>query len=82
MIVYFVLILLSCSSSEAFHVKRSASSSCEIPSVNRGLAIGGSEVARGSYPWMVALMFLKEDKPPLYFCGGSLISKKHVLTGE
>jgi secreted trypsin-like serine protease len=81
MIVLFVLILLNFSSCEAFRVKRTALS-CEIPSVNRGYVINGSEFARGSYPWMVALMFVEDGEPPRYFCGGSLISTKHVLTGE
>jgi secreted trypsin-like serine protease len=81
MIILFVLILLSFSSCEAFRVKRTALS-CEIPSVNSGFVVGGNEVVRGSYPWMVALMKLEDNEPPMYFCGGSLISKKHVLTGE
>jgi secreted trypsin-like serine protease len=79
MIVFLVFILLSFSSCEAFRVKR-AEFSCQIPSVNRGFAIGGNEILRGKNPWMVALMSM-EDNKYRYFCGGNLISSKHVLTG-
>jgi secreted trypsin-like serine protease len=43
----------------------------------------GKSVERGEYPWMVAL-FEKNPKSgkEFYFCGGTLISNKKVLTGK
>lgn len=43
---------------------------------------GGSNLVRGKYPWMVALKFKKGENPPTYFCGGTLIGRRRVLTGE
>ena len=39
--------------------------------------IGGEEVIGNEFPWQVALVKKGLYKP---FCGGSLISDKHVLT--
>jgi secreted trypsin-like serine protease len=59
-----------------------ASSLNEMTQVNRGSSFKMIDFERGSYPWMVALMYIKDTKSPSFFCGGSLISKKHVLTGK
>lgn len=39
--------------------------------------IGGNEIVRGKWPFLVALIMASDGK---YFCGGNLISSKHVLT--
>lgn len=46
---------------------------------NYGLVVGGTEIIRGQWPFIAALRLLETKK---YFCGGSLISTHHVLSGE
>lgn len=53
--------------------------SCGKVKFASGMVIGGSKIRRGQWPFLVALHHL-EDKT--FFCGGSLISTRHVLTGE
>jgi Trypsin len=56
---------------------------CGVPFISEGLIVHGTEFARGSFPWMVALLYTNhDDKLPAYFGGGVLISQFHVLTGE
>lgn len=40
---------------------------------------GGEEVDRGQWPFIVALYLAKESR---YFCGGTLVTNKHILTGS
>lgn len=47
-----------------------------------GLTIGGKDMLRGNHPWTIALMKTLDGSPPEYLCGGSLISKRHIVTGE
>lgn len=47
----------------------------------RGLIVYGESFPRGTFPWMVALLTNKKD-PLAFFCGGTLVSLKHVVTGE
>lgn len=44
-----------------------------------GTVVGGNEIKRGEWPWLIALFYSDNKK---YFCGGTLISNKHVLTGK
>ena len=44
-----------------------------------GLIYGGEYIQRGQYPWLCAIHDTVSDE---FFCGSTLISKKHVLTGE
>lgn len=44
-----------------------------------GLIIGGEYAKRGQWPWLCAIHDSTSDE---FFCGSTLISKKHVLTGE
>lgn len=37
--------------------------------------------ARGAYPWVVALLYTGTE-PPLFYCGGTLISKTFVISGK
>lgn len=43
-----------------------------------GLVLGGKRTDRGQWPFLVALRHIIHKR---FFCGGSLISSKHVLTG-
>nr|XP_022915432.1 venom protease-like [Onthophagus taurus] len=44
--------------------------------------VGGTPAKLGQFPWMVALGYRnsKNENQPRWLCGGSLITKKHVLT--
>lgn len=44
-----------------------------------GTIFGGSAVKKNSWPWITALFDRAEDK---FFCAGSLINSKHVLSGK
>lgn len=39
---------------------------------------GGEKAEKGEFPWLVALFHREVD---IFFCSGSLISNKHVLSG-
>lgn len=52
---------------------------CGTVDVTINLIQGGNEVAKGQWPFIVALYQVKHFN---YICAGSLISKKHVLTGN
>ncbi|XP_070508952.1 uncharacterized protein [Chironomus tepperi] len=43
-------------------------------------AIGGTKTPRGAYPWNVALLHKETTGQTQYFCGGSLVSNKTVVT--
>lgn len=45
---------------------------------HRGNIVGGQAAAKGEFPWLVAFFYKGET----YFCGGSLISHTHVVTGK
>lgn len=76
--IYFALfIVISCfaasSTSEAEY-------ECGIkPLVLSSRSFGGYRIGRNEWPWLVALMHAQLD---IFFCGGSLISRKHVLSGK
>lgn len=44
-----------------------------------GLAYGGAKSQQNAWPWLVAFENLQKNK---FVCSGSLISNKHVLSGE
>lgn len=51
---------------------------CGQVKVIKGLVIGGTESKRGHWPFLVALHHVESNS---FFCGGSLITSQHVLTG-
>jgi hypothetical protein len=55
---------------------------CGLVHKGSGLIVNGAEFRRGSFPWLVALMYVGDNSPSKFFCGGTLISAKHVLTGK
>lgn len=55
------------------------SSSCGKRSGVVGTIFGGAEVKKNSWPWIVALYNRPQKK---FFCAGTLISQKHVLSGN
>jgi secreted trypsin-like serine protease len=52
---------------------------CGKVSVPTGLVVYGEETLPGEFPFLVALYKFENDK---FFCAGSLITRRHVLSGE
>ncbi|GFY78661.1 clotting factor B [Trichonephila inaurata madagascariensis] len=42
--------------------------------------VGGYDAKDRSWPWMVSIHISRNETPRRYFCGGSLITYRHVLT--
>lgn len=51
---------------------------CGTVSFATGLIVHGTEAKKGQWPFLVGLFSLSNKK---FFCGSSLISAKHLLTG-
>lgn len=58
---------------------KSDANKCGLSDSSSGLIIGGVDSPRGKWPWLVALFYIEENK---FFCGATLISDRHILTGE
>lgn len=41
--------------------------------------VNGDAAWKNEWPWLVAFVKIPEEK---FFCGGSLVSRKHILSGE
>ena len=54
---------------------------CGIPLGSTSLIIRGINFQRGAWPWMVAIL-VKTTSPPSFICGGVLVSRTKVITGE
>ncbi|XP_063709203.1 proclotting enzyme [Culicoides brevitarsis] len=52
---------------------------CGQQEVNSGRIVGGKKAQSGEWPWMAAI-FLHGSKRTEFWCGGSLIGKKYILT--
>jgi hypothetical protein len=57
---------------------RSSSGSCGVSPVN--FIYGGKEAKRGQFPFMVSFVYRYSSSYVENFCGGVLISRRHVLT--
>jgi hypothetical protein len=44
-----------------------------------GFIFGGIPAKPHDWPWLVAMIYTPYDQ---YFCSGSLVSRKHVVSGE
>ncbi|XP_033346835.1 transmembrane protease serine 9-like, partial [Bombus vosnesenskii] len=56
---------------------------CGFSNVTHTRVVGGKPAKLGAWPWMVALgypNYTHPDAGPVWDCGGSLISARHVLT--
>lgn len=54
-------------------------SECGKARTIHGLVVGGVLVERGEWPFLVSLQHIESKS---HFCGGSLITEKHVVTGD
>lgn len=52
---------------------------CGTVTAINDLILGGNEVSKGAWPFAVVISRKINNK---FLCGGTLISKKHVLTGN
>lgn len=73
---FFVFVLLVFSV-ESSRVKRYARDQCGEPLVPEGTVQFGHVSERNKWPYLVALFEVSSKK---FFCGGSLISRRHILT--
>ena len=51
---------------------------CGVANELTDRVVGGAPALQGQFPWQVGLV--REQDPSRQFCGGSLISSRHVLT--
>lgn len=67
--------------SEKCGFEETFNNSCECGKTikTEGRIMNGRYSNRGQWPFMAALFYRRND---IFFCGGSLISARHVLTGE
>lgn len=52
---------------------------CGQQSGFEGYVFNGDLTKKGEWPWLVGFIYLQNNH---FFCGGSIISKKHILSGE
>lgn len=83
---YFVILLILCSlnyfqlSSLRLKPKRKNSFKCGIPAISpliNSRVINGIQARPHSWPWTVSIQLRKKN---FHFCGGSLITNRHILT--
>lgn len=46
------------------------------------LVVHGKPTKSGQYPWLTAIFHLEEDGSYKFRCAGSLLSKRHIITGK
>jgi hypothetical protein len=64
-------------------VERAVTSSrCGKSRAARELSIGGNHTVPHSWPWMVALRKKLPENKSEFFCAGSLIAERHVVSGK
>lgn len=54
---------------------------CGKKNAAKGLVFGGEQTKPNTWPWIVAFSHRAKRKQN-FFCGGSLVSAKHVVSGE
>ena len=87
LLIFFVLQQLV--GTNGFHrQRRSATETCEISRIASigshftRHTVGDDNFQRGDFPWIVALYTNFQNQDPEFFCTGTLISARHVITGK
>lgn len=57
----------------------SSSQNCGRVKVGTPLTVGGEYAIKGQFPWLAPLFVKDGDK---FFCGSTIISKQHLLSGK
>ena len=60
-------------------IKSLDSQECGRVKVGTSFSVGSEYATRGQWPWLAPLFYRKDDE---FFCGSTLISKRHLLSGE
>lgn len=55
------------------------SQECGTVKFSSGLIYGGNYTKKDQYPWLCSLHDTESDE---FFCGATLVSARHILTGE
>ncbi|CAO1415670.1 unnamed protein product [Diamesa serratosioi] len=76
-VLFEIVVITETGSAFAKKSNRDVYKDCGIHSAANGLVLGGKYVARGLWPWNVALF---DIHPREYFCGGVLLSRRFVIT--
>lgn len=86
--VLFIFLILSVqklssgSENSKFSRQIRQTNNCGIAGTGKGLINNGESFERGKWPWMVAMLRKVSNSTSKFFCGGNLISRDKVLTGE
>lgn len=78
-IAVLVVILIALTSPQLASNDKEAEA-CGKPRRDTGLIVGGANIRHGQFPWIVA--FNQTRIGFSYFCGGTLVSLRHVITGR
>lgn len=62
-----------------FCIKLLNAQECGVVKVAVPFIAGGDYAERGQWPWLAPLFLKEKDK---FFCGSTIISKRHLLSGE
>jgi len=55
------------------------SQNCGRVKVGTSFTIGSEYATKGQFPWLAPLFYKKDDE---FFCGSTIISERHLLSGE
>lgn len=62
-----------------FVVSKASNEECGKRKGFVALSFGGEQARKNDWPWLVAFIHREKNQ---FFCGGSLLGRKHVLSGE
>jgi hypothetical protein len=66
----------------ADRIERATTSRCGRSIAARELSVGGIHTKPNTWPWMVALQKKLAKNKSEFFCAGSLITERHVVSGK
>lgn len=77
---YKLILFVTCFNLSNFEIVKASQFTCGTrDGMFKAKIHRGNTVHKGEWPWIVAFIYEKNEK---MFCGGSLISEKHVLSGK